>query len=187
MSIRETIWNWNGTPEEWRASYPCDRYLKEPYCMFLRAVDVQAPVGVMYRWLCQMTVAAYSYDLIDSWFRRSPRHLTPGADELEGRPLMGFLPIARFEEDSHITGVPNHRSQVDGIQALTYRVQSTGPQSCRVVVKVALDYRTRLQRIRAELLTWGDFIMMRKQLLTLKKLAERDAREAGLQNGAGGR
>jgi hypothetical protein len=43
--------------------------------------------------------------------------------------------------------------------------------TCRLVVRLDVGATTSLQRIRRALLASGDLIMMRKQLLTLKKLA----------------
>ena len=185
MSIRQKVWNWNGTEEEWRASYPCDQYAEGPHCNMMRAVAVQAPAGMMYRWLCQLTIAPYSYDWLDNHFRRSPRRLTPGADRLEGRRLLLF-PITEFERNVHITAAPDPQAEpAFGVLGVTYAVRSTGPDSCRLVVKLVLRCRTRLERLAAEVLAWGDLIMMRKQLSTLKRLAERDARDGvmGLRAG----
>jgi hypothetical protein len=176
MSVRGAIWEWNVTDEERWASYPCDGYVTGPHRVLMRAIDVQAPVELMYRWLCQLTVAPYSYEWIDNWGRRSPRELTPGAERLEGRDMLE-CPIAEFETNSHITVTPSTQmARVYGIVALTYAVRPAKPGACRVVMKCALRYGSRPERARAELVAWGDFVMMRKQLRTLKALAERDAR-----------
>jgi hypothetical protein len=44
--------------------------------------------------------------------------------------------------------------------------------TCRLIVRLNASATTSLQRVRRALLASGDLIMMRKQLLTLKKLAE---------------
>ena len=105
MSFWDKAWNWNATDEEWRAAYPCDRYIEGPRQPFIRAIDVQAPAEVTFRWVCQIKVAPYSYDLLDNWFRRSPRQLTPGAERLELGQKFLVGPIVEFEQDRHVTVV----------------------------------------------------------------------------------
>jgi len=178
MSFWDKAWNWNATDDEWRAAYPCDKYIDELGQQFMRAADVQASAEVTFRWVCQLKVAPYSYDLLDNWFRRSPRRLTPGAEKLESGQMFMVGPIVEFEQNRHITVVvsPN-QERVYGSFSLTYEVRPTGPDSSRLVCKADLASSTRWDRVRWYLLAWGDLIMMRKQFLTLKKLAEKTARE----------
>lgn len=167
---------WNATPEEVTAEYPCDRYLTVPYQSFVRAVDVAAPVPVVYRWLCQLKVSPYSYDLIDNLGRRSPRSLTEGADDLAVGQKFLIFELVEFVRDDHLTGViaDRHRRSY-GEVAVTYRVTPTAGGT-RLVGRLNVGATNRYERFRRALLSVGDAIMGRKQLLTIKELAEETAR-----------
>lgn len=156
--------------------FPCDRFLPDAEGEYFRAVGVAAPAGVVFRWLCQLKVAPYSYDLVDNFGRRSPRELTPGVENLaRGQRVMTIFELADFREDEHLTltlGGPLANT-LFGRAALSYVVLSVSEDSCRLVAKLRVLYPKRppLSWMRW-LLPWGDLLMMRKQLLTLKDLAE---------------
>ncbi|KAB1910252.1 hypothetical protein F8279_00665 [Micromonospora sp. AMSO1212t] len=170
---------WNATPEEVADRYPCDRYLTVPFRSFVRAVDVAAPVPVVYRWLCQLKVAPYSYDLVDNLGRRSPRTLTPGAEKLAAGQKFLIFTVAEFALDDHLTGViaDRHRRSY-GEVAVTYRV-SPAPQGTRLVGRLDVGASTTFERARRSALAVGDALMGRRQLLNIKSLAEATARDAG--------
>ena len=70
-------------------SFPCDRYLFPFDGAYFRAVEVQAPAPLVFRWLCQLRVAPYSYDWIDNCGRQSPRQLISGMENLQvGQSVM---------------------------------------------------------------------------------------------------
>jgi len=77
MSVAET---WGTDAAERALPFPCDRYLDQPDGVYFRGITVNASPAALFRWLCQMRVAPYSYDWIDNGGRRSPRTLTPGMD-----------------------------------------------------------------------------------------------------------
>jgi hypothetical protein len=173
-------YSWGETAEERAMSYPCDGLIAQPHQTCFRAIDVDAPAPLVWRWLCQLRAAPYSYDWIDHWGRRSPRQLTRGLDQLEvGQRVMSIFRLAAFERDRSIT-LHTPRS-IFGELAVSYVVTPTADDRARITVKLMVRYPGRWRFMR-HVPPIGDWIMMRKQLRTLKKYAERDAR-AGMAAG----
>ena len=60
-----------------------------------------------------------------------------------------------------------------GRLGVTYRVEPEGAGRSRLLVKLRAQYPPGLRgRLLSALLPWGDLVMMRRQLLNLKRLAE---------------
>ncbi len=159
---------WGATSAETAAHYPCDELVAGPTESWFRAVDTTADPPEVFRWLCQLRVAPYSYDLIDNFGRQSPRTLTPGLTELAlGQPVMNIFTLAGFVKDLELTLRLTDRGArlMFGDLAVTYRV-SPG----RLVAKLVVSARP-LSFVRRRLLAWGDLVMMRRQLNNLAELA----------------
>ncbi|MFD9207022.1 hypothetical protein ACFVZM_12160 [Streptomyces sioyaensis] len=167
---------WGATAAEREAHYPCDGLLTVPYEGWIRAVEVAAPCATVFRWVRQLTIAPYSYDWIDFRGRKSPDRLTPEPAPLAVGQRFLVFDIVDFATDQHITGVlPEAPARRYGQMAVSYVVLPHG-DGCRLLVKVdSASRRPLTRRLQQRLLAWGDLVMMRKQLLTLKKYAERDA------------
>jgi hypothetical protein len=178
-TLRDAVAFWGSTRDERRRVFACDRHLPDADAALFRAVDVEAPAAIVFRWLCQLRAAPYSYDWIDNLGRRSPRVLTPGLDDLAlGQRVMTFFTLVDFERDRQVTCVA--RSAMLGDIAVTYTVAAAGDGRSRIVVKLLVRHaRSAVVRaVQRTLLPAGDLVMMRRQLLNLKALAERDARAA---------
>jgi hypothetical protein len=173
LEMAMSVQFWNVTEAEISTDFPAHRYAIDPYRTYLRAVDVAAPAAVVFRWVCQLKVAPYSYDWLDNGGRRSPRELTAGADQLAvGQQLMIFR-LVDFQPDRQITMVSlPAATRLFGPIALTYQVTDI-PAGSRLVCCLDVTARSWPERARRKLLGAGDLVMMRKQLLTFKKLAER--------------
>ena len=164
--------DWGSTPEERARPFPCDRYLPHAEDVLHRAIDVAAPPETTFRWLCQLRVAPYSYDWIDNLGRRSPPFLIEGLEELEtGQRWMTIFRLAEFEPGRSITLV--HRGRLFGLVAITYVVDEAGPGSSRIVARLLVSYpKGPVGQLLKPVLPAGDMVMMRRQLLNLKGLAE---------------
>jgi predicted oxidoreductase len=161
-------WAWGATDDEVARRYPADDVVDgRP---MTRAVPVAASVPVLWRWLCQVAVAPYSYDWIDNRGRRSPRELTPGADRLElGQTMAVVFRLASYEQGHHWTAVTGERGRrLFGTTSMTYAAEPDGVDRSRLVCRLVTSW----PRPASDTLAWGDLVMMRKQLLTLKSLAE---------------
>jgi hypothetical protein len=140
-----------------------------------RAVSVNAPVKTVFRWICQLRVAPYSYDWIDNFGRQSPRHLIDGLDQLKvGQKVMKIFRVHDFLNDSFLTIVPSPPPKLlcADLQ-ITYRCAPAATNLTRLMVRVEICYpKHPFRSIIRPLLPAGDLIMMRKQLLMLKQLCE---------------
>ena len=177
-SISET---WGTEPRERQLAYPCDGMIPQPDDALYRGVTVNASPNTVFRWLCQMRVAPYSYDWVDNGGRQSPRQLTAGLENLViGHDVMRIFTLTAFEKDRHLTlrlKAKSSASRTFGDVAVSYVVvpftDDLPSQRCRLLVKLIVKHPRGLYgRIMRTALPWGDLIMMRRQLLNLKRLAE---------------
>ena len=172
---------WGTAPQERQLPFPCDGLIPDAQDSLFRGVTINAPAATVFRWLCQMRVAPYSYDLIDNGGRQSPRELTPGLDNLAiGQDVMTIFRLAEFERDRHLTiRIKPHSSasRTFGDIACSYLIVPTSPNTCRLLVKLIAKYPEGIKgKVMRGLLPWGDLVMMRRQLLTFKELAEGSSR-----------
>ncbi len=132
-----------------------------------RAISIDAPPAIVFGWLCQLRVAPYSYDFLDNLGRRSPRARNPELVHLEvGQRFMTIFTLRSFVDGERITLRSN------GV-AVTYAVRPEGA-GARLQARVLFGG----PRLLARILALGDLVMMRKQLRTLKSLAEHEAPHA---------
>lgn len=172
MSVAVT---WGTTPEERALPFPCDAFVPRGDAACWRGVSVRADAPTVFRWLCQLRAAPYSYDWLDNFGRRSPRTLTPGLEQLEvGQRVMRIFDLVAFEPGVHLT--LRTRRFAPGlwpVVAVSYVVRPAAAGETRLLAKLAFEVRPgALAQLARSFLEWGDLVMMRKQLLTLKALAE---------------
>jgi hypothetical protein len=160
---------WGVTAAEVTRRYPCDDLAPGAGLQLWRGITVRASPRDVWPWVGQIRIAPYSYDWIDNLGRRSPH-------ELRGLPEP--VPGEHFT-----TAFGGHR--LGRIVAVTPGEQLTGRIMGAVMsyVLVAETRGTRLLlkviaaggRVRGPLLSVGDLVMARRQLLNLGRLAERTA------------
>jgi len=154
-----------------------DNLVEQLYATYHRGITIQAPPLVVFRWLCQLRVAPYSYDLLDNLGRRSPRTLTPSLEELAiGQHFLVGFELVYFEDDHHLT-LRTRPKTIDvrlfGDFVFSYLLVPQTSGSCRLLVKETVRYRGGpIGWVTRVLFPWVDLIMMRRQLLNLKKLSE---------------
>jgi hypothetical protein len=170
---------WGATGAECAESYPCDGLGFAHDDTFFRAIDVAAPPALTFRWLCQLRVAPYSYDWLDNFGRRSPPRLIPGLEQLAvGQRIMIIFRLVEFSFGTSLTvestsGIGN---VLMGNVAGSYVVRAM-PGGSRLIAKVLVRYpRGPYGRALRRVMPHADLFMFRKQLLTLRRYAERDAR-----------
>ena len=163
---------WGVTDEEISRSYPCDGFVAVPTLQAWRGVTVQAPAEAVWPWVAQVRLAPYSYDWIDNRGRRSPRELAglpePKAGErfttAGGRRLGRIVSVDPGEQlTATIMGA-----------YMSYVLAPADHGATRLLLKVV----SRAGKLAALGLSVGDLVMARRQLLNLKRLAERQPHTA---------
>jgi hypothetical protein len=155
--------NWGATPSERSAPLPCDWLVSDASFQADRAISISASPAIVFAWLCQLRAAPYSYDILDNLGRRSPRQRTPELEDLKvGQRFMALFTLQSFVDGEQIT---LRTKRV----AVTYAVRPLDG-GARLHARVLFEVPWIIGQVAA----LGDLVMMRKQLLTLKSLAERE-------------
>ncbi len=158
------ILNWGATVRERDATLACDGLSPATALSADRAISIDAPRPTVFGWLCQLRVAPYSYDLLDNFGRRSPRTRNPELAQLHtGQRFMQIFTLQSFGDDEHIT-LQSRKV------AVTYAVRDEAAGT-RLHARVRFDG----PRLIGWAMAAGDVVMMRKQLITLRDLAEQEA------------
>jgi len=170
---------WGVSERETLRPYPCDDFAPSRGLQAWRGVCVEAPAEAVWPWVAQVRLAPYSYDWIDNRGRRSPREL---ADLPE--PHVGDrFTTAGGRALGRIVSVDPGKQLTGTIMGayMSYVLVHGEREVTRLLLKVIM----RTTRWTAVGLSVGDLIMARRQLLNLKRLAERHYRQAAVTPGRG--
>ncbi len=156
---------WGVTDDEVARRYPCDELIPVPVLQAWRGVTVHSTPDGLWPWVAQIRLAPYSYDWIDNLGRRSPRscaHCRNPQLVSTSRPR-GIVPLGR------ILSVSTAEQLTGGIMGavMSYVLVPNG-DSTRLLLKIVMAKGRWL----APLISVGDLVMARRQLLNLKRLAE---------------
>jgi hypothetical protein len=157
---------WNVTDDEVARNYPCDEFVRAPILQAWRGVTVHATPERLSPWVGQIRIAPYSYDWIDNLGHRSPQQLMGLPQPVVGEAFTTaatrrFGRILAVEPPVQLTG------EIMGA-CMSYVLVPEGPTT-RLLMKIV----TPMSRWLTPWLSVGDLIMARRQLLNLKRLAER--------------
>ncbi len=169
---------WGTESHERLYNFPCDSFIKRFNDVYYRGITIKARPETIFRWLCQMRIAPYSYDLIDNSGRKSPLALTPGIGDLDiGQEVMKIFELVHFERNKSLTiRIKRNTSsyRIFGDVAISYIIVPKSGRQCRLLVKFVCQYPKGILGMMMRLiLPWGDLIMMRRQLLNFKRLSEK--------------
>jgi len=157
---------WGVTDHETALHYPCDDFVTAANLQAWRGVTVHATPAVVWSWVTQVRVAPYSYDWIDNRGRRSPRQPVDLPEPRVGEAFTcsGDRPLGRIvsvDRGRHLTATI--------MGAFMSYVLVPHDTTTRLLLKVSMS----TSRITAPVICVGDLVMARRQLLNLKRLAER--------------
>ena len=102
--------SWGATARERAMALACDELLAAAPVRLHRAVSVEAPPAVVFRWLCQLKQAPYSYDLIDMPPAPQPALRRPAYADASCRSSRSLLHARR----AHHAAQPTHGRDVRG-------------------------------------------------------------------------
>jgi hypothetical protein len=158
---------WGVTDDEVARHYPCDDIVSSPVLQAWRGVTVRATPDRLWAWVAQIRLAPYSYDWIDNLGRRSPRELRALSEPAAGEPFTTAA-TRRLGRILSVSPVEELTGWIAGA-VMSYVLVPNG-DATRLLLKIV----TAKGRWIAPLVSVGDLVMARRQLLNLKQLAEQE-------------
>ena len=160
---------WGVTLEDTRRHYRRGDVVPNPVLEAWRGVTVRARPEHVWPWVVQICLGPYSYDWIDDLGHQSPRRLFGLPDHVVGGPFtaaLGGRPSGRI-----VAVVPGEQLIGKIMGAVMSYVLVPEGLTTRLLLRVVT---CRGQAI-ASLLSVGDLVMARRELLNFARLAEQTA------------
>ncbi|WP_155128326.1 SRPBCC family protein [[Actinomadura] parvosata] len=175
LAVRPWHLRWGADDREVHAEMPGDDLVRQPQYQATRAITVEAPAATVWAWLVRL--GGYQPDA-------APRPATSGHEEPPGREQQDLKVGDVLASGSGGSGFVVE--QIDPPHTLVLIMRGAdATTTCSVALRDLEDARTRLifrVRIRAEpgvrgttylaTMDIGDFLTVRRQLLTIKERAE---------------
>jgi hypothetical protein len=165
---------WGVSEAETTLAFGCDTEVADPVLELWRGVTVDAPAASLWPWVRMLTLAPYSYDLVDNLGRRSPRQLADLADPQPGDRAMRVARVVAAEPGRELTVQLGRSGGPVGRTVMSYQLVPAGLVT-RLLLKVVVERGGPLTKLVTAGLPAGDLVMARKQLLTLKARCESHA------------
>ena len=185
-AVRYRRWHlrWGATDAEVAETLPGDEMCAHPNFAFTRAITIHARPEDIWPWLVQVGFGRagwYSYDLLDNLGRHSAERVIPELQHLE---IGDVVPMGAVVNDTTVIRVKDF----DPYKWLLWEhlgdswvwvLKSSDDHTTRLITRGRQRYHWKSPMVISELILMeiGDFSMMRKLLLNLKRRAENLAHE----------
>jgi hypothetical protein len=176
--IRPWHLQWGATAAEVRVRMPGDDILTAAQFRATRAVTIDAPPDAVWPWLLQVgfhRAGFYSYDLLDNLGRPSSDRILQQWQHLDlGDTVapMADPPTAATAFTIAEMDPPHQVVWIKPDSTWSWKFTRIDRNRTRLVTRLKVRYRPRLDALLTVLLIeFGDFAMMRRMLLTLRRRA----------------
>jgi hypothetical protein len=179
---------WGATDDELAAPMPGDEVVDRPSFQATRAITIDAPPEDVWPWLAQIGYGRagwYSYDLFDNAGRPSAERILP---ELQQPAVGDWVPMAAKVNETtafKIKAFEPHRFMLweKPHSTWAWKLEPLDGGRSRLITRLKDRYSWQESLgnalVSLILLEFGDFPMMRKLLLGVKRRAEQTRRTSG--------
>jgi hypothetical protein len=178
---------WGATQGEVGAEMPGDEVVRHPTFAPTRAITIEASPEQVWPWLVQIgygRAGFYSYDFLDNLGHgRSAERIVPELQELRVGDWIPMAPTITEETAFRVHSMePGHWMVWSKPQSTwVWQLHALPDGGTRLITRVRMRYRWGRPSVVADLILMelGDPLMMRRELLGIRRRAEASAREGG--------
>ncbi len=180
--------HWGATDEEVTRAMPGDTIIERPTFNVTRAITIRARPQQIWPWITQMgfrRAGFYSYDLLDNLGKPSAERIIP---ELQHIDVGTWIPMSgkvSRETAFRVRAMePEHWLLWEkAASTWAWRLASIDEKHTRLLIRLRCRYRWSKPAILTDLILMeiGDFPMMRKMMLGIKRRAEHGSGLPGLE------
>ncbi len=179
LFLRRWHSRWGTTDAERERRMPADELVPRPHLVATRALTIEAPPEAVWPWLVQMGYQRggwYSYDWLDNFGVPSARRIIPELQNLKVgdklAPTTGGFVVAALEPP-HSMVLVSRTAKGRIMMSWSFLLEPLEGRRSRFIERIRGVYAFNLTGLLLYLAVEpADFVMMRKQMLNLKRRAE---------------